>query len=255
MSGTPFAVRFTFRTPVALGAFGLLPSLEGLVAAGLTQAVGRLMPPLTDGDEPPALDLPLDTLAPDVLAATLLWPLQPRQSSETPALAPDPLSSAARTYPHRFDHDLLRDREHGGGALREKMHTVTPVVVRTAVAFGRGDPHAVQEALRHISHLGDERGTGFGRLASPPTVQAVSRKLPLICSADGALRRIVPLRHAESLGLDPQDPALRAYVTLGSSRLPLWYRPWWEPCLIPLPLTVRQVTPSKEASPHVADAS
>jgi hypothetical protein len=63
-------------------------------------------------------------------------------------------------------------------------------------------------------------------------------------SHDGKLLRIVPLRLASALGLDPDDPTLKAVARPASCRPPLWFRPWWELCLVPLPFNARYVVDS-----------
>lgn len=242
MTGAGFSVRFTFRTAVAVGQIGLLPSLDSLIAGALMQAAGQPTPdPL---GEPPVLDLPLDRLAPDLWAATQLWPLRSPADPAAPATLPDPVGDAARVYVRRYDHPSLDKKPKDAGPTVQKMRRVQTVFVRHAVAFGRGDAAAVSAALRTLTAIGRERALGFGRLAAPPSVRRwdPARPLPLIQDERGRLRRIVSLREAPALRLDPNDPSLQAYISLGSTRLPLWYRPWWEPCLIPLPITTRQFT-------------
>lgn len=229
--GTDFLVLFEFRTPVAVGPQGLLPALDSLLGAAHAAQTGRLAPdPLR---EPDPISLPLDALAPGLWAASLLWPIR---------TTPPPQDDGVRTFARRYD---VPQRPRGAGSASgpwlERMRQATTLVVPRAAAFGRGDPDAVQALLHNVQHIGAQRGIGFGQLAHTPTVRALSPGDPrsALVDAHGVLRRVVPLAMAPALGVDPEDERLQAYASIASVRLPLWYRPWWEPCLVPWPLTTR----------------
>lgn len=226
-----FLVQFDFLTPVAVGPQGLLPALDSLLAAAYTTRAGRVSPdPLR---EPAPIPLPLEALAPGLWAASLLWPLR---------TALPPQVDAPQAFARRYDFPQ-RSRRTGSasGPLLERMRQVSPLIVPRAVAFGRGDPDAVQDVLNTVRSIGAQRGIGFGQLAHAPAVRVLPTGNPhaAMVDAQGVLRRVVPLALASSLGIDPEDDRLLAYASVASVRLPLWYRPWWEPCLVPLPLTTR----------------
>jgi hypothetical protein len=245
MASTAFLVRFRFRAPVALGPLGLLPALDALLAA---QVAARLLP--ATGRPPAPIPVPLDDILPGLPAATLIFPV---------AAAPAPI---ALQFPRRYQDpvwhgrplDAVTDvsvsqlRNESSGPFVTHPRPVTAVTVAEAVAYGRGDAVAAAALLRGVTHLGGHRGIGFGLLREPPVVQRVGTAPLLRGPQGGPLLRIVPLRLAPALGLDPDDPRLRAVVQPASVRPPLWFRPWWEPCLVPLPLTSRSHAESLSAT-------
>lgn len=238
-SSQPFIVRFRFVTPVAVGSHGLLPALDALLASQVASRQGMLAPP--PRTDPCYFDLPLEALTPDCWAASLLFPTQVPEDGCTELYR--------RTYSDPQWHgrsltdfsDVRASEVHNGssGPFVTHFRPVDSLLVPEAVAYGRGDPRAVQTLLSKVDHIGAQRGIGYGLLKEPPIVQRISRDVSLRDPHDGKLMRIVPLRSAADLGLDPGDGRLRAMVTRASSRPPLWFRPWWEPCLVPLPLSVR----------------
>lgn len=251
MPRVPFMVRLRFRTPVAVGSFGLLPALDALLAAQVMARRGDLIP--APRQEPRPVSLPLDELAPGCWAASVLMPTAvPDDDTRPQKDRPAGAHLYARSYlgphwhglamPEYTDVSASSVRDSSRGPFVTHQRKAGALIVPEAVAFGRGDPWAVAELLRGVWQVGGQRGIGYGLLRQPPLVQRVAEDRTLRDPQDGKLLRIVPVRLASALGLDIKDSALKAVVRLASCRPPLWYRPWWEPCLVPLPLNARYVT-------------
>lgn len=264
-SSVPFLVTLHLATPVALGPLALLPALDSLLAALITRREGRLAP--LPGRDPDPVPLPLARLAPDssCYAATQFFPAV--VAGESPAAGVQEARERA-AGPHQYSRAFLtpywpgadilsltnappsKVRDTQRGYFVTHVRNVRAFWIPRLVAFGVGDPQQVQDLLKSLTQIGGQRGIGYG-IITRISVQRVTPP-PFPRSADGALLRIIPLREAQMLGLDPENPTLRAMILSASVRFPLWFRPWWEPCLVPLPLDARYDTsdPEKEAT-HV----
>ena len=236
-SGQFFEVRFHFRTAVAVGDNGLLPPLDSLLASVIARREGRLSPP--SRVEPAPINLPLDEIRPGLYAASLIWPTH---------IATDGSQEYRRIHiePSFLDRTIIQNTNipktfanPSSGPLVTKQRQRQALIVQEAVAYGRGDALAVKDLLNDITQVGGFRGIGFGLLKEPPAPHRMSYDRSLVDPKEGKLLRIVPLRLAEDLGLDPDDERLAAYVGVASVRPPLWFKAWHEECLIPLPLNVR----------------
>lgn len=209
----PLLILARLATPILHAETGQTHLDGPLSAAALT-----LHPVASDWQGAAVVPLPLE-LAWVSPGGQPLWACTPL----TPAgPAVDSMEYMHKRYPgHRADFASKQSADTKTGRWKEYRIPLHAQSVDTLAALCIGHADAVRELLGALSHLGDETGRGYGRVARWDVIEAEHTL------EDVLARRAVPAGYYE--GRQP----VGVYAPLRGWTPPYWYAPWWGPCMLP----------------------